>query len=126
MTCAPRILLVDDDPAVRSALAFSLELEGFAVEAFGSGAELLARAPLPETGCFVLDHRLHGIDGLELLASLRGHGVVLPAVIVTSNPTRSLRERIARAGAALVEKPLLGDALTAEVRRALNIRRAAA
>jgi FixJ family two-component response regulator len=107
-------------------LAFSLELEGFAVETFGSGAELLSRKPLPETGCLVLDHRPPGADGLELLGSLRRRGAVLPAVIVTTNPSRSFRERVAQAGAALVEKPLLGDALPAEVRRALDVRRAAA
>jgi FixJ family two-component response regulator len=51
---AGRILLVDDDLAVRSSLKFALALEGLAVRAHGSGAELLADPDLPPCGCLVV------------------------------------------------------------------------
>ena len=116
MSSSKRILLVDDDPAIRSSLAFALELEGFDVETFEAGESLVERAQRPEDACLVLDYRLPGLDGLSTLARLRERGIRLPAVIITSNPTRSTRESAAEAGATLVEKPLLCDALSQSIR----------
>lgn len=115
---APLVLLVDDDPAVRSSLKFALELDGFAVELFCDGEALSRRETLPAHACLLIDHRLPGIDGLSLLTLLRARGSALPAIIITSNPTQHVRERAAAAGALLIEKPLFGDAL-ADVLRAV-------
>ena len=120
MTSAPMLLLVDDDPAVRASLQFSLELEGFAVETFDSGETLVAQANLADPDCLVIDYRLPGIDGLSLLRLLRERGETCPAVIITSNPTRSVRQRTADAGAVLIEKPLLGDSLTTAIRQLIH------
>jgi FixJ family two-component response regulator len=120
----PRIILVDDDPAIRASLAFSLGLEGFDVEAFASAEALLewrAARPLAPESCLVLDLRLSGMDGLSLLELLRGEGEGQPAVIITSNPARALGDRAAAAGALLIEKPLLCDALTAAIRSLLRL-----
>lgn len=121
---SPNILLVDDDAAVRASLAFSLGLEGFDVETFASAELLLerrGRLGLPAFACLVLDHRLPGMEGLALLEKLRGEGVGLPAVIITSTPARSIGDRAAAADAILIEKPLLCDALTAAIRSLLHI-----
>lgn len=120
MTCAPMLLLVDDDPAVRASLQFSLELEGFEIETFDSGETLMAQANLTSPACLVLDYRLPGIDGLSLLSLLRERGETCPAVIITSNPTRNVRQRTTDAGAVLIEKPLLSDCLTAAIRRLID------
>jgi FixJ family two-component response regulator len=119
MTSRPRILLVDDDPAVRASLAFTFELEGFLIETFECGEDLAERTDFPERGCLVVDYRLPGIDGLALLKRLRSRGVTLPAVMITSAPTRRLRHDAAEAGAVIVEKPLMCDALSAAVRAGL-------
>ena len=66
------------------------------------------------------------MDGLALLKSLRDRGIGLPAVVITSAPGRTLRQRAAEAGAVIVEKPLLCDALTAAVRAGLVDRELAA
>lgn len=116
----PTVLLVDDDPAIRASLQFSLELEGFQVESFESGEALLGRGELPDNACLVLDYRLPGIDGLVALDALRRRGVGLPAVVVTTNPTRNLRQRVTEAGAMLIEKPLLCDSLSAGIRGLMN------
>ena len=120
MTSAPMLLLVDDDPAVLASLIFSLELEGFEVEAFDSGESLVAQAKLANPACFVIDYRLPGIDGLSLLRLLRERGETCPAVIITSNPTRSVRQRTTDAGAVLIEKPLLSDCLTVAIRHLIE------
>ena len=116
----PMLLLVDDDPAVRASLIFSLELEGFAVDAFESGEAVAARTTLARHACLVLDYRLPGIDGLSLLNLLRERGETCPAVIITSNPTRTMRLRTIDAGAVLIEKPLLSDSLTTTIRRLIR------
>ena len=120
MISAPMLVLVDDDPAVRASLKFSLELEGFEVETFDSGETLLSQPKLPNPNCLVLDYRLPGIDGLSLLSLLRERGETCPAVIITSNPTRNVRQRTTDAGAVLIEKPLLSDGLTAAIRRLID------
>jgi FixJ family two-component response regulator len=120
MTAPPMLFLVDDDPSVCASLQFSLELEGFRVETFESAEELLARDDLADHACLVLDYRLPGIDGLTLLDLLRARGETCPAVVITSNPTRKVRERTGKAGAVLIEKPLLTNGLTAAIRVLLD------
>ncbi len=119
-TPPPMLLLVDDDPAVLASLQFSLELEGFAVDAFESGETVMARTKLARHACLVLDFRLPGIDGLSLLTLLRERGETCPAVIITSNPTRAMRQRTTESGAVLIEKPLLSDSLTTAIRELIH------
>ena len=119
-TLPPILLLVDDDSAVLASLQFSLELEGFAVDAFDSGEAVVARNRLPRHACLVLDYRLPGIDGLSLLNLLPERGETCRAVIITSNPTRAMRQRTTAAGAVLVEKPLLSDSLTTAIRQLVH------
>ena len=107
-----RVLLVDDDPAVRGSLKFALELEGFEVEDVAS-AELVGEQ---DANCLVLDYRLPGMNGLQLLDLLRRRGSKAPAIIITSRPNRKVREQIAAAKATLIEKPLLCDALSGAIR----------
>jgi FixJ family two-component response regulator len=109
-------LLVDDDPGIRAALKFSLELEGFTVEAFASGEALADLPDFPDASCLILDYRLPGMDGLTLLAILRRKGVTQPAVLITGLGSRAIRARAAEAGVMVIEKPLLCDALSAAIR----------
>jgi len=111
------VLLVDDDDGLRAALTFSLETVGRTVLAFASAEAALA-APLPRRACMVLDHRLPGLDGLQAFEALRGRGVTGPAIFITSHPKPALYLAAARAGAAVLEKPLLADALILAVRSA--------
>ena len=116
MTPVPRILLVDDDPAIRASLRFSLELEGYEVATFAAAGDLLAAPQISASDCLVIDYRLPGMDGLELVEVLRGRGVTLPAILITTTPSRRVRARAAALGAPLIEKPLLCDGLTAAIR----------
>lgn len=117
---APVVVLVDDDSALRTALTFTLELDGFVVHAFASAEELL-RADLPPwPACLVFDHNLQGMTGLSLLEILRNRAVTLPALLITSHPPRGVREAAGDLAATIIEKPLLTDALTRAIRAALT------
>ncbi|MEA1015315.1 response regulator transcription factor [Sphingosinicella sp. LY1275] len=109
------ILLLDDDEAVRASLQFALELHGYKVETFASAEALTAFAGPDEPACLILDYRLPGIDGLSLLDALRRLGVTAPAILITTHPGREVRRRAAAMGTMLIEKPLLGDELTAAI-----------
>lgn len=120
MNVAQKVFLVDDDPAIRASLKFSFELEGFEVVEFADAETIAEHAPSLGGGCLVIDYRLPGMNGLALLALLRMQGVTLPAVVITSNPTRQVRQAVADAKAVLIEKPLLCDALTAAIRSLIS------
>jgi FixJ family two-component response regulator len=113
------VIIVDDDAAVREALMFTLELEGFDVKGLGTGEALLL-CDLPEVGtCLVVDERLPGMSGFEALRRLRLREVRLPALLMTSHPDFHLRAAARLAGLPILEKPLLGDVLSDAIRAAL-------
>jgi FixJ family two-component response regulator len=105
------VLAVVDDPALRAALQFALEVEGFRVDTFASGEELLARNPLPRQACLLLDHVTPRVDGFEIAAALRRRGVDFPAILMTADAGGGLRRRAIADGLTVVEKPLLGNAV---------------
>src|SRR5262249_52410970 len=115
----PVVIVIDDDAAVRGSLKFALETEGIAVRTYSNGSELLEEPDLATFACFVIDQKLPGMTGLELLAALRERHVTAPAILITSHPTIILQERAARAGVPIIEKPLLGNALFERVREVI-------
>jgi FixJ family two-component response regulator len=116
---AATVFIVDDDDAVRRALAFALELAGFTVETFESGEALLLRAPPLAPGCLVIDERLPGVSGVDTLRQLRARHVELPAMLITSHPKPGLRSQAAEIQAPILEKPLQAQTLIDAIRDAL-------
>ena len=114
----PVIIVVDDDPAVCNSLKFSLEIEGFLVRLYASASELLDERDIPRCSCLVVDQRMPGIAGLDLIGKLRAQSVLAPAILITSHPTAELARRAADANVPIVEKPLLGNALMERIRDA--------
>ena len=111
------ILVVDDDPAVRDALKFSLELEGFSVQTCGSGEALLAHRTLKQSDCIVLDYKMPGMNGLDVLERLAAEAITVPVIFVTGPLSRNLSARAMEAGARFVlEKPLLDKSLAERIR----------
>jgi FixJ family two-component response regulator len=115
------VLVVDDDPAVRNSLKFSLEVEGFTVRDYSSANELLRESEITDAGCLVIDYHLPEMNGLEMLNRLRARRVTAPAILITSHPSAFVRQRAAEAGVPIVEKPLLGDALVEGIRNAFAV-----
>jgi two-component system, LuxR family, response regulator FixJ len=114
------VLIVDDDPAVRSSLQFRLEIEGFSVRTYARAADLLDESAMPSVGCLVVDYHLPDMNGLDLLADLRRRNIKAPAILITTQPSASVRARAAVAGAVLIEKPLLNEALIEGIRAAIR------
>jgi two-component system, LuxR family, response regulator FixJ len=117
----PRVAVVDDDPAVCSALKFSLELEGFAVRTYCNPAEILRTRELGCFDCFVVDQRMPEMSGIELIEALRRRHLLAPAILVVSYPNSAVSERAAKAAIPIVEKPLLGNALVERIREACEL-----
>lgn len=114
------VVVVDDDPAVCSSLEFSLQVEGFNVQTYASGAELLQQDRLPARGCVIIDYFLPGMNGLEVAMALRRRRVSLPIILITTHPNRLLRQSAAAEGIEIVEKPLLGNLLSERIRAAVR------
>jgi two-component system, LuxR family, response regulator FixJ len=114
----PVVTVVDDDPAVCGSLKFALELEGFVVRTHGSGAELLDAGGFENCDCFVIDQRMPGMTGMELVDALRQRHIATPVILIISHPSAALSARAQKAAVPIVEKPLLGNALVERIREA--------
>jgi len=113
------VLVVDDDPAVRNSLKFSLELEGFAVRIYPDGRALLDDTHLPAGACLVVDQVMPEMSGLDVVDTLRHRGVLIPTVLITSGVSAKLRRRATAAGVMVVEKPFFGNGLVDAIRELL-------
>jgi two-component system, LuxR family, response regulator FixJ len=114
----PVVAVVDDDRAVCGSLKFALELEGFAVRTYHSGAELLHAGDLEDCNCFVIDQRMPEMTGMELVEVLRERLVLTPVILIISHPNAALSARARNAAIPIVEKPFLGNALVERIREA--------
>ena len=115
------VLVVDDDAAVRAALKFALEVEGFRVQLYDSPEALLADPDLPQRACLVVDYRMPGIDGIELVQRLRERQVALPALLISARVNKQLCRLAERSGlAGVLEKPLSDATLVDSIRSALG------
>jgi len=115
------VLVVDDDAAVRAALKFVLEVEGFRVRLYDSPEAVLDDPELPQRACLVVDYRMPRIDGIELVALLRERQVTLPAILISARVNNQLHRLAERSGmAGVLEKPLSDAALVDSIRSALG------
>jgi FixJ family two-component response regulator len=115
------VLVVDDDAAVRAALKFVLEVEGFRVRLYDSPEALLDAAELPARACIVVDYRMPRIDGIELIERLRERRVALPAILISARINKQLCRLAERIGLVdVLEKPLSDAALVDSIRSALG------
>jgi DNA-binding response OmpR family regulator len=113
----PSVLLVDDDRALRKLLRAYLEQESIAVLEAGSGEEALAAIPRASPTLVLLDVRLPGIDGFEVLRRLEATGESIPVILVTSLEDELDQLVGYRLGAVdYVVKPVSPKVLAAKVR----------
>ncbi len=79
-----RILVVEDDAAVRDSLARTLRFEGYQVDTAGDGRDALDVVRAGEPDALILDVSMPRMDGLEACRRLRADGVVLPVLMLTA------------------------------------------
>jgi FixJ family two-component response regulator len=114
-----RVLLVDEDDSLRRALARTIRLAGFDVEAFASAEQLLARGVPDANACLVLDVDLPGICGIELKRTLAAAGRDVPTIFITGlDPAEIDGPLAALAPLAVLHKPFDKEALLAALARA--------
>ncbi len=117
------ILIVDDEPGVRSSLSGVLRDEGFDVEAVPSGEDCLDRATRASYDVIVLDIWLPGMDGLATLQRLRERKIDAQVVIVSGHGNIESAVRAIKMGAYdFVEKPLSLEKTVLVIRNALRQR----
>jgi FixJ family two-component response regulator len=115
------ISVVDDDESLRRSVGNFLRSVGFRVETFASAEDFLSSARRESTGCLVLDVRMTGMSGLDLLRHLAAGNVRVPAVVLTAHGDEDIRQRCLGAGAvAFLEKPFHAEALLDAVQTALG------
>jgi two-component system, OmpR family, response regulator MprA len=88
-----RVLVVDDDAAVRDSLARTLRFEGHEVDTAGDGQEALDTVRAGEPDAMILDVSMPRLDGLETCRQLREDGILLPVLMVTARD--SVGDRVA-------------------------------
>jgi two-component system CheB/CheR fusion protein len=117
----PTIFVIDDDSTVREALRDLLEAAGRAVEAFDSCEAFLDIYRPGQRGCLVVDAKMPGMGGLELLQRLQGERHRLPAIMITGHGDVPMAVRAMKAGAVdFIEKPIGHGELFATIERALE------
>jgi two-component system response regulator MprA len=117
-----KILVVDDERAVRESLRRALELEGYEIELAADGSEALYRLEgSEEPDAMILDVLMPGVDGLEVCRRLRGSGSKLPVLMLTART--EVEDRVAGLDAGAddyVTKPFALEELLARVRALLR------
>ena len=125
MTAPPIVLVVDDDPSVRSSLKFLLSTVGLHVESFDS-ADAFLRKKLPDApSCLVLDVRLPGLSGLDFQRELVARNILIPIIFLTGHGDIPMSVRAMKAGAVeFLTKPFRDQDLLDAIRIALERDRA--
>jgi two-component system, OmpR family, response regulator MprA len=117
-----RILVVDDERAVRESLRRALELEGYEIELAADGSEALYRLEgSEEPDAMILDVLMPGVDGLEVCRRLRGTGSRLPVLMLTART--EVEDRVAGLDAGADDylvKPFALEELIARLRALLR------
>lgn len=115
------VFIVDDDAAVRDALAMLLEAAGYAVATFPAASDFLDTCTPSTQGCIILDVDMPEMDGPTLQVELIRRGLRLPVIFLTGKGTIPVTVRAMKAGAIdFLTKPVEGSMLLARVKEALE------
>lgn len=118
---APRVVVADDDAAVRSALTRGLAVEGYRVEAVSNGAEVVNAVGAAVPDAVILDVMMPVLDGVATCRTLRGDHPALPILMLTARV--SIKDRVAGLDAGADDyliKPFALVELTARMRALLR------
>jgi two-component system nitrogen regulation response regulator NtrX len=115
-----RILVIDDEAAIRDSLKMTLEYEGYEFAGAATGQEGLALVEREAPDLVLLDVKMPGMDGLEVLERLRSMNDTLPVVVVSGHGTISTAVEATKKGAFdFIEKPFASERILVVLRNAL-------
>ena len=116
------VYIVDDDVNYVQATEEIFRFAGMSVQSFSSAEELLSILPSEPRGVVLVDLRLRGLSGLELLRDHVPRPVSLPVLVVTGYADVPKTVQLMRAGAVdVIEKPADGEGLVSRVKKALDV-----
>jgi two-component system nitrogen regulation response regulator NtrX len=119
----PRILVIDDEAPIRDSLKMMLEYEGYEFLGAATGQEGLALVEREAPDLVMLDVKMPGMDGLEVLERLRNMNESLPVVVVSGHGTISTAVEATKKGAFdFIEKPFASERVLVSLRNALDSR----
>jgi FixJ family two-component response regulator len=111
--------VIDDDSSVRAALLRLFRTAGFEVSVYATAEEYLSQADQSDVEFLVIDVRLPGMSGLELLSQVRP---AMPALLITAQEDTSVREKALAAGAVgFFLKPFDNRQLVSSVQHAIGM-----
>jgi two-component system response regulator FixJ len=120
MVAEPTVVVVDDDEAVRDSLQAMLEAEGFVVETFRGAADFLEGFRATPNSCLLIDVRMPGMDGIELLTKLATRVSSPPVIMMTGHGDVPMAVMAMKLGAVdFIEKPFAAGTLVRSIRDAL-------
>ena len=120
----PRVLIVDDDPALLQALpeALRLRMLGVTVDTADSAPAALDRIAASDYDAIVTDIKMPGMDGFALLAEIRARRPDTPTLMITGHGEHALAIGALRGGAYdFIQKPIDRDYFVASLRRAIDM-----
>jgi FixJ family two-component response regulator len=121
METEPTVFIVDDDPAVRQALTVLIRSMRLRAEAYESAQQFLDSDGAARAGCLLLDVRMPGISGLELLEQLNQSEVHMPAIVMSAYGDVPMVVRAMKAGAVnFLEKPCRDQQLWEAIQEGLR------
>src|SRR2546423_5338054 len=116
-----RILIIDDEAAIRDSLRMTLEYEGYDFLAAATGQEGIALVERESPDLVLLDVKMPGMDGLEVLDRLRAMNEALPVVVISGHGTISTAVEATKKGAFdFIEKPFASERVLVSLRNALD------
>jgi FixJ family two-component response regulator len=119
-----RVAILDDDVSVGTAIERLLNASRMEAKSFATSAEFLASLENGHPDCLVLDLRMPGLDGMDVMHRLRQCGISLPVVVITAHDEPGSRERCLGAGAsAWLRKPLDAIELIVTIDSAIAVSR---
>jgi two-component system nitrogen regulation response regulator NtrX len=118
-----RVLVIDDETAIREAIRMTLEYEGYKIEEARSGQEGLDKASRTDYDAILLDIKMPILDGIEVLDNLKAQKITSPVVMVSGHGDVHTAVECTKRGAFdFLEKPLNRDKLLLTVRNAVRLR----
>ncbi len=116
-----RILVIDDEAAIRDSLRMILEYEGYEFFGAATGQDGLTIAERESPDLVFLDIKMPGMDGLETLQRLRAVDEALPVVMISGHATVTTAVEATKLGAFdFIEKPLASERVLVTIRNALD------
>ena len=116
-----RILVIDDESAIRDSLKMILEYDGYEFLGASTGPEGLAVVEREGPDLVILDVKMPGMDGLEVLDRLRAMNESVPVVVVSGHGTISTAVEATKKGAFdFIEKPFASERVLVSLRNALD------